>query len=207
MKKVQETLLTGVAPRQFEVAAIAVYLLNGATRSIDTEDAAIRCYELAPSLFSWQKYRGQINLELVRVSLSDAKKLKNGALLSGSGREGWRLTSRGIEWIANIGQALLTNQLVHPERGQSKAGSIDTVRRQRERTRLLASAGWQAWSVSGTVDQQAAREVFRVDEYTTEKMLAIKITRTRAMLECDEQLSPYVLAAAHQLLGEKVNGE
>jgi len=167
----------------------------------------MKCYELAPTLFSWQKHEGQINLELVRVSLSDAKKPKNGLLLSGSGREGWRLTSRGIAWMAVTGHALLASQLTHPERGQSKAGSIDAVRRQRERTRLLASAGWQEWTVAGKLDQRAAREVFRVDEYTTEKMLEIKVTRTSAMFERDEQLSGFVLAAGRLLLGEKARGQ
>src|SRR5438128_1542724 len=97
MEKVTDKLLTN--PRQFQLAAVAVYLLGGAERSIDTEDIAHKCHELAPSMFSWQKYKDQINLELVRVSLSDAKKEKNGRLLSGSGREGWRLSSMGLDWI------------------------------------------------------------------------------------------------------------
>src|SRR5712691_1850334 len=84
MKKVTSELLTRNAePKQFEVAVAAIYLLGGAERSIDTEDAAVKCYQLAPTLFSWQKHKDQINLELVRVVLSNAKKPQNGALLSG----------------------------------------------------------------------------------------------------------------------------
>lgn len=207
MKKVTSKSLTIRPPKQFEVAAIAVYLLGGATRAIDTEDAAIKCHELAPNLFSWQKHKGQINLELVRVSLSDAKKQKYAGLLSGSGREGWRLTSRGVDWMARIGQALLATQLKDPKYGHSKAGSIDAVRREREKNRLLASAGWQEWRASRLVDQRTAREVFRVDEYTTEKMLAIKVARLRAMFEGDEQLDPFLVAAGRAVLLEKTNGQ
>lgn len=207
MKNVKQKQLTNAVPRQFEVVVIAVYLLDGAARAIDTEDVAIKCHQLAPKLFSWQKHQGQINLELVRVSLSDAKKPKNGALLSGSGREGWRLTSNGIVWISQIGQEMFAGQLTDPESRPSKAGSIDAVRRQREAARLRASTAWQEWSTSGRFDLAAAREIFRVDEYTTEKMLAIKIARCTAMFEHDDQLKALVLAAARLLRGEPVNGK
>jgi hypothetical protein len=46
---------------------------------------------------SWRKYPDQINLELIRVFLSDAKKKKHGLLL-GAGKTGWRLTQAGLDW-------------------------------------------------------------------------------------------------------------
>src|SRR5258708_38983805 len=76
MKKVTPKSLTRPL-KQYEGAATADYLLGGASRSIDTEAVAVKRHELAGSLFSWQKYKEQINLELVRVSLSDAKKAKS----------------------------------------------------------------------------------------------------------------------------------
>ncbi len=44
-----------------------------------------KVYELAPNRFGWRKYLKQINSELARVYLSDAKKTAKGALPSGSG--------------------------------------------------------------------------------------------------------------------------
>lgn len=58
---------------QAELVTVAVYLLGGELRKIDTEDTAMKAHEIAPGRFAWRKYPGQINLELVRVALSDAK--------------------------------------------------------------------------------------------------------------------------------------
>ena len=73
---------------QNEIVTLALFHLGGETRFVDTEDIAIKAHDLAPGQFTWRKYPEQINLELVRVSLSDAKKPENGILVSGSGTKG-----------------------------------------------------------------------------------------------------------------------
>lgn len=191
------------APTQFEVAVIAVYMLGGASRSIDTEDVAIKCHELAPTLFSWQKHKDQINLELVRVNLSNAKKTQNGSLLSGSGREGWRLNSRGVDWITSTGQALIRYFKGKSIQTESKAGSIDAVRKQRERARLIASDAWHAWSSGGPLSVFQARQVFRIDEYATSKMLEIKIARLRAMFEGNAEMSRFLEVAGRLVMEDE----
>ena len=199
MKIAHANLLTKPL-RQFEVAVWAVYLLGGASRSIDTEDAAVKCHELAPSLFSWQKYREQINLELVRVGLSDAKKAKKGGLLSGSGREGWRLTSRGLDWIrSQQKKADAAFPAASTRQSPSKAGSIDVVRRERERQRLLTTEAWTNWKASGAVTTKEAQQVLRIDEYTTARMAAIKVARVRALFDADDELSRFLDAASHAI--------
>jgi hypothetical protein len=200
MKKTSIKLLTRKSLKQYEVVALAVYLLDGGRRSVDTEDIAVKCHELAPALFSWQKHKDQINLELVRVSLSDAKKLKNGGLLTGSGREGWRLSSKGLDWLATKTSAQIRNFRNEIRRGGSKAGSIDAVRRQRERDRLVLSEAWRDWSEQGSLALRHARQVFRIDEYTTEKMLEIKISRLRAMFENDAEVTKFLEAAGIVLI-------
>lgn len=201
MKKVTRQGLTS-GLKQFEIATVAIYLLGGAAKSIDTEDAAVRCFELAPAMFSWQKYKEQINLELVRVSLSDAKKQKNGHLLSGSGREGWRLSAKGLDWIHAAGRPVVLAVKKGVKTGRSKAGSIDSVRRERERDRLLQSEAWLGWSSSGFVPAKEARAVFRIDEYTSGKMLEIKVARLRAMFEDDKDLSNFLREASKNVLQE-----
>lgn len=190
--------------KQYEVAVAAVYLLGGTSRAVDTEDVAVKCHELAPSLFSWQKYKEHPNLELVRVSLSDAKKLKNGKLLTGSGREGWRLSSKGLDWLANKKNTGFLDVASEIRQGESKAGSIDAVRKQREHTRITSSDAWKEWSEGKSLSFRHARHVFRIDEYTTDKMLEIKISRLRAMFENDLEVSRFLEEAGHVLLkGER----
>lgn len=204
MKNTSIKSLTSKSLKQYEVAVLAVYLLDGGSKSIDTEDIAVKCHELAPALFSWQKHKDQINLELVRVSLSDAKKLKNGGLLTGSGREGWRLSSKGLDWLATKTSAQIRGFRNEIRKGESKAGSIDSVRRQRERNRLVLSDAWRDWSEQGSLSLRHARHVLRIDEYTTEKMLGIKIARLRAMFEKDAEVTKFLDEAGHVLLkGER----
>jgi hypothetical protein len=200
MQKVTRQNLTSRSePKQFEVAVVAIYLLGGAQRSIDTEDAALKCHELAPKLFSWQKYKDQINLELVRVGLSDAKKPKNGALLSGSGREGWRLSARGLDWVSNEGRQVIA-VVSAGITSHSKAGSVDAVRRQRELERLLESDAWSEWSTSGNIGLRAARTILRSDENTSSKMLQIKVARLRAMFEDDAKITQFLKEATDVVL-------
>lgn len=170
---------------------LAVYVLGGDNRSIDTEEVAVKAHDLAPGMFSWQKYPEQINLELVRVTLSDAKKPKYGSLLQGSGREGWRLSSKGLNWASNQGRELLEAGLKW-DRGDRKVGSAEITRKRREKTRLLSSRAWLDWSNGELPSVKDARDLFRIDEYSTKKMLEIKIVRLQSLFENDEKVHPFL---------------
>jgi len=90
-----------------QICALALWALGGATSPQDTEDVAVKCFELAPSRFSWKAYPYP-SLEAAGVGLRDGKKPKHGALFSGFSRSGWLLTSSGIEW-AQEAQHLLVS--------------------------------------------------------------------------------------------------
>lgn len=186
--------------RQLDVVILAVHLLGGDRKSVDTEDVAVKCHQLAPGMFSWRKYPDQINLELVRVALSDAKKRSYGQLLSGSGREGWRLSPRGIDWIASKGEVLLNKGSMRIDRERFSAGSVDAVRKRREKVRILSSAAWKSWTEQQTISLRDARILFRIDEYATSKMLDNKVVRLRSQFEDDEQIRPFIREAAELIL-------
>ncbi len=171
-----------MGPTQAELVILAVHLLGGGSRSVDTEDVAVKCHEISPEAFSWQKYKDQINLELVRVNLSNAKKEQNGVLLSGSGREGWRLTSQGVDWLHSSGLQLLAVTNFSYQSSRRTAGSIDTVRKNLELERVKSSQAWKTWISKGTVSPQLVRELFRIDAYSTPKMIESKTARLRSLL-------------------------
>jgi hypothetical protein len=193
----EKDLTSAQAARLFEVVALAVAELGGASRSVDTEDVAIRCHELAPTLFSWRKYPSQVNLEIVRVSLSDAKKQKNGQLLSGSGRDGWRLTRRGLDWISRVAPSRHVSERVGLTR--RTAGSIDTVRAAREVARLEASEAWAHWKAGRAIDLESARALFRIDSYTSEQLVDIKVTRLLSAFEAEAEHRKFLEAASAAL--------
>lgn len=145
------------------MVTIAVYLLGGERAPVDTEDVAKKADELAPGRFTWRKYKDQINLEVVRVYLSDAKKKTKGAYLIGSGNTGWTLSEAGLAFArANIG-AVEELRKASPR----KAVGQDRVRLQRERARLMSTDAYAkvATGHSDEVTQRDAESFFRIDSY------------------------------------------
>ena len=194
VKKARPNYLTD-KPNQLELIVIAVYLLGGVNKSVDTEDVAVKCHELAPGLFSWRKYPEQINLEIVRVVLSNGKKPANGALLSGSGRDGWRLAANGLDWMTSRGQAVLDSGRLGEDREPTRSGSIDQVRLEREKRRLQSTPAWRSWNAGSPLSYKNACQVFRVDDYASDRLLDVKVVRLRALLEHDEQFGNFIRKA------------
>lgn len=88
-----------------DIAIYALYLLGGWQKRVHTENIALKCYELAPSKFSWVKYPQYPDLAPARFALEAVKKPEYGALVKGESERkrenigGWMLTDRGIQWI------------------------------------------------------------------------------------------------------------
>jgi hypothetical protein len=202
MAKDQREASMTVGASQTAIVTLAVFLAGGASRAVDTEDVAIKANEIAPGRFAWRKYPDQINLELVRVYLSDAKKEAKGAWLAGSGRQGWLLTSAGLTWSKRNAKRLLKRSLTR-RREQSRAGSIDENRWRRERERILATSAWRKWSKQApNITAHDAAEVFRIDSYAVGQIKYAKITRARAMFDEDAKVSAF-LARMASLLNEE----
>jgi hypothetical protein len=96
-----------------DIAVYALYLLGGWQKRVHTEDVALKCFELAPSKFSWIKYVQYPDIAPARFALEAAKKQKYGALIKGESERkkrkiatktsgtigGWMLTSNGVDWV------------------------------------------------------------------------------------------------------------
>jgi len=84
-----------------DIVIYALYILGGYQKRVHTEDVALKCYELAPTRFSWIKYPQYPDIQPVRFTLEKCKPL----IVGSSERKppttvtGWRLTNDGIQWI------------------------------------------------------------------------------------------------------------
>lgn len=88
----------------WQIAVLALYALGGASSRQNGEDVALKCFEIAPRRFSWERHKEYPHLELARAALRDAKKEKNGVLVAGNEATGWLLTKDGLIWCeANEG--------------------------------------------------------------------------------------------------------
>lgn len=166
---------------------MAVYLLGGKDRFIDTEDVAVKAHELAPGRFSWTKYPELINLEGVRVRLLEEAQNSSGkALIRGSQARGWMLTSRGLAWAQETAKdpdSLLPAEAESRERG----GSVDVQRLRRERSRIASCRAWSKWlDQADEISKSDAEEVIRLDSYATKELQTLKLDRLRKMF-IDEQ--------------------
>ncbi len=198
----REKLLTDAT--QTQLVSLALYLLGGAGTVVDTEDIAVRVNELAPGRFVWRKYPDQINLELVRVALNNARNKAAGALVNGTGRTGWSLTVVGQRWAEESIRSVQGADLRRP-RQQRTAGSVDERRWQRERVRVLTTEAWRQWNESQDetdVAADAAADLYRVDRYVIGRARELKVNRLREMFAEDAEVAPFLDAAAAALLGK-----
>jgi len=182
-----------------QIVTIAVYLLGGDSRYVDTEDVAIRVNEIAPNRFVWRKYRQQINIENVRTFLSDAKKEKNGAFLIGSGKAGWLLTERGIKFAKKN-----VKKLADVDLSKDRLTYRDRQYRQNERLRLLTSKAYQKSQESGmdTVTADEIKAFFRIDDYVSDRAKELKVKRVLNLFSEDPELGDIV-----KILSSKVDKE
>ncbi len=203
MKKNDKNSLT--EPSQMDIVALALFLSGGDQHVVDTEDVAIEAHKLAPGIFCWRKYPDQINLELVRVVLSNHKKVGNGALLTGTGKNGWMLSRAGLNW-ARRNSKKLRNTDLNRKREQSRAGSIDERRWRRERARIVSTAAWTKWlERKVAVTPREAAEVFRIDSYAVGSMRSAKITRILALLGEEREFDEFLTRMAELVQDERRN--
>ncbi len=148
--------------------------------------------ELSPGRFSWRKYPEQINLELVRVRLSEAKSEAHGALIRGSTPRGWTLTARGLEWATKVAA---DPSVLEPDSAgaRERGGSVDAQRVDRERARITACAAWAKWPhQSNEISLGDAQEVFRIDSYATTELQTTKIDRLRKFFLGDATILGFI---------------
>ncbi len=109
------------------------------------------------------KYKDQINLEIIRVYLSDAKKKAKGQYLIGSGNTGWSLSEAGLQFARRHAAAVEGLEAAEPRRNVGQ----DRVRKQRERARLMATEAYAkiATGRANEVTQRDAESFFRIDSY------------------------------------------
>lgn len=179
-----------------ELVTLAAYRLGGETKPIDTEDIAVEANTIAPGRFTWRKYPDQINIELVRAFLSDAKKPKNGQYLTGSGNNGWMLTERGLEFSKKNKSRI--------QFAGNKGPKLSVQQKRwlkRERTRISQSDAYEKYK-TGAIDKispQEAEYLFRIDDYIESAARTRVILRYKNAFSSDQELGPFIETLANKI--------
>ena len=178
-----------------EIVTLALYQLGGGNTPCDTEDVAVKASELAREAFAWKKYQGQINLEMVRICLSDAKKPQKGARVIGTGSKGWSLTSDGVKWAMQISENITETDLISTTL-RSNEQTFGGSRLKREMNRLLGSAAFASWKGDGTIKSTDACDVLRIDSYADSHLIERKIARAIELFNKDDELLAFLESVA-----------
>ena len=162
----------------WELVTIACFIVGGAEKLVHTEDLAVRAFELAPQRFCWQKHPDRIDLDIVRVSLTDAAKTKNGGLVQGSKDSGWSLTRAGLAWVEEARYRLpkLFEGVAIP--GPDRR-SAQAVAAEREADRLRQSDAYLKWK-AGRASDWSVYDFFkatRTSEYLPEPQMKLRHTQ------------------------------
>ena len=191
--KKRETLTNNNAFSNKEIGVLSVYLLGGESKHIDTEDIAVKANELAPGRFLWRKYKNQINMEVVRKRLSDAK--TDGDLL-GSYSKGWILSEKGLQYAKEHIKELKSSDL-----SRAPMNKKEMILYHREKERMLASIAYEKVisNESDYITAKEAEDFFRVDDYVTGAARREKLARISNTFGDDPELS-----LAIKILSEKV---
>lgn len=172
-----------------EVVLLAVYLLGGETSPIDTEDIAVKADKLAPNAFTWRKHSDQINIEIVRVILSNLKRTEDGNLLVGKGKDGWMLTERGLRLAKSF-----SDNSSRASGSKAPLSQKEKNWRRSEKARMLATTAYEKIS-SGQADkvtEQEAEAFFRLDSYVTGKTREQKLLRAKNVFGDDRDLGEVI---------------
>ena len=88
-----------------DIVLFALYQLGGIKKKIFTEDIARKCFEIAPSRFSWRRYPEYPDIEPARKSLMEARnqrvfvKGRAGEVRGVKPSDGWIFSPEGILWL------------------------------------------------------------------------------------------------------------
>lgn len=172
-----------------ELVTLALYLRGSDGDRVDTEDVAIQVRALDPGRFSWRKHHDQINLELVRVALSDAKKPENGRLVAGSGNEGWSLTADGLAFSkANLARIMSNETGGRPPHPRERQWF------KRERARMLSTQAYGLFRQDrlNEITPALAAVFFHLDDYIRGPARDRKVSRLAMAFSDDKELASAV---------------
>lgn len=182
-----------LARTNLEILTVAVYILGGDRHYVSTEDIAVKANDLAAGRFSWRKYKDQINLELVRVYLSDLKKQAHGKFVLGSGSMGWMLTEAGVQAAARAMPKLDAADLTRVPMSPAERRRLAS-----ERARMLDTTAYALRQKGRTaaLTRRESEELFRVDDYVVGAARERKIERALTAFKDDPELTELLQLAA-----------
>jgi hypothetical protein len=168
--------------------------------AFDTEDIAIEAGSIFPGMFSWVKYPEMLDKNLVRLALTDARRMHKWVL--GTHKEGWILTDTG----RGVGEAVLDSK-TKPQFAskRNEASSVETIR---FRHRLLSSeVHSKVLNGHSEFNRDEIYSFFRINPYMSSHDVARRVNRMKRDFSEDSELGESVsvaIAVLKSMIGEDI---
>jgi hypothetical protein len=174
-----------------DVAVLALWNLGGASKVVDTEDAAIAAHAIDAQAFGWKKYQDRVDLDLARMTLRHEGETKK-PRIEGSIQSGWHLTPLGIEWIESNPGALGAEVTVAPTSAATQRWRAETREVGAAANRVRTSDAFRSWRQGRSFTARQAASVFRIDLYTPEKERSRKAAQLRESIRGNAELEEFM---------------
>lgn len=190
--------------RNQDLVVLALYELNGDDSPVELEHIAYKVSALAPGRFNWRHYPEQIDIERVRVRLSDNKKAEHGRRVAGGGKSGWWLTAAGLVWAVKASKEVSLTAQARPP--------IDATENRRRNIELVRIQNLPAWdkfqsSQLASATLAEAEAVFRLEEYVEGDRRKQIVDRGLNLFSSDEQISEFLQEMATVVLPARENAD
>ena len=193
---VRPTLDSTISNTDIVLAVLAD--LGGRDRLIDIEDIAEAAWSAVPARFSWPRHQQYPDLDAVDVTLRAAK--KNDSLVTGSKKDGWMLSSAGLEKMSAREEAVRAFIENHGRAGRmenrrERGGLDSTAMRRLEQLRASDAAEKLATSRRDDITVYDFMAFFNINQYMPDR----KYLANRQAVENLVRDEPHLLETATYL--------
>lgn len=161
--------------KNIELVTIALYEIGGARKSIDTEDIAVKADNIDDERFKWRnkKYKKFIDKSLIIESLNAARVRKIGAFVKGNDKQGWILTSLGLNFC-KVSKHKFNGLVIRKKR----LTKIEKKYLLREENRIKDTNAYQKFLTDNQKDitKNDIKNLFKINDYTSQLDLEKRIT-------------------------------
>jgi hypothetical protein len=127
-----------------DYALLALHNLGGGEHDVDIEDIAVEAFRLAPSMFSWRRYKQFPSLEVVRIGFRNLEGARSDHYVVSHRGHNRMLTSAGIRRAREVRELF----------GLAAVAPIEAALRRpvnRDLARMTGHPAYKRWKESGTV--------------------------------------------------------
>lgn len=155
-----------------DIVLVVLADLGGRDRLIDIEDIAEAAWKAVPARFSWPRHQEYPDLDAVDVTLRAAK--KNDNLVTGSKKDGWMLSSAGLERMAAREDAVRAFIETHGQAGRmenrrERGGLDSTAIRRLEQLRSSDAAKKHATGRLDDITVYDFMAFFNINQYMPDR--------------------------------------